>query len=56
MFSYNYMKKTNELYVSLPNKLEFNYDFHEDINEFIARCDTDEVQIILVSSEKKCRI
>lgn len=52
MFSYNYMKKTNELYVSLPNKLEFNYDFHEDMNEFIARCDTDEVQIILVSSEK----
>ena len=38
MFEYNYYQKTKGMYVNLPMRMKFDYEFHDDISEMIDKC------------------
>lgn len=38
MFAYNYNRKNKGMYINLPMRLVFNYDFHDAVSEMIDRC------------------
>lgn len=38
MFEYNYNPKTYSLFIQLPQKLRFNYTFHNDVTGLLGKC------------------
>lgn len=51
MFGFNYNLRTKELFVNLPDKLEFNCAFLDDVTELMYRCrsEKEKVEMLIIT-------